>query len=63
MISNKQNLLTYVLSNGDEKTIHVNGEKLHEIVRWFHDKNSQNAYEIQEQQTVLFKDTILSVRY
>lgn len=63
MISDAQNTLTYVLTNGDERTVPLNGEKLHDIVKWFQDKNSNNSYQLKDGNTVLFKDTILSVKY
>ncbi|MCX7749913.1 MAG: hypothetical protein N2645_23985 [Clostridia bacterium] len=60
------NCLTYVLANGYEKTITLDKEKLFEFLKWFHDGNSNNTYELKEginEQTTLYKNTILSVRY
>lgn len=58
-----QNLLTYVLENGDERTVPLNGENLNDIVKWFHDESSRNVYELSDGDTVLYKDTIISVKY
>jgi hypothetical protein len=58
--------LTYVLTNGDEKTIPVSLEKFYEFIKWFQDAGSSNCYELKEEkneQITLYKDTILSVSY
>ena len=58
--------LTYVLVNGCEKTVSFGSEKLLDFIRWFQDEDSNNFYELDEEineQTTLFKNQILSIRY
>lgn len=66
MIRESKRNLTYVLANGDEKTVTLDPQILFEFVKWYHDSNSNNTYEIMEavgERTTLFKNTILAVRY
>ena len=63
---NTKNHLTYVLTNGYEKTISFGTEKLLDFVCWFHNESSNNFYEFDEdagEHTTLFKNLILSVIY
>ena len=58
--------LTYILENGDEKTVTLDSEILFDFVKWFQDAGSSNCYDLAEgigKRVTMFKNTILAVRY
>lgn len=60
------NLLTYVLENGDEKTISLESDILYDFVKWFKDAGSNNSYELIAdigQKVIFYKDTLFYVKY
>lgn len=66
MPTDTKKCLTYVLANGYEKTVTMDYENLLEFVKWFHDANSSNTFDLSEEvgeQTTFYKDAILSIRY
>lgn len=66
MAANSKQDLTYILVNGQEKTIQLNPEILSQFVKWFYDANGKNAYDLKDvssEETTFYKDTIASVRY
>ena len=67
MTNNKAVTLTYVLANGDEKSLHLNQASLEAFMKWYQNDSSTNPYDIGGEaggaKTTLYKDTLLSVRY
>ncbi|MDP4094803.1 MAG: hypothetical protein Q8920_15770 [Bacillota bacterium] len=66
MIRDSVKVLTYVLANGDERTIALNKKQLHDFLTWYRDSYSSNTFDFGKdagEQTTLFKNTLLSVRY
>ena len=60
------NILTYVLENGDEKTISLECDNLYDFVKWFKDAGSNNCYELMAdigEKVTLYKDTLFYVKY